>query len=317
MMYSHLQTFNTDITSKIKLIKLWLFWAFIPNYISLFHQKLNTTKFETQWHLKASVSLLFQYLVCPPFLLMTAWMRIFLGDFSKPNFLDVLPQGLSAWWLLVCHLILNNSPQVLDWIEIWTVPAWRSCFSSVTQWLPLIGDMEHHLAWKTMQPWICKCSFSFSLSYSMYLSPFIVVFDVMKYRPAAPQHNMASQIIWLSRCFIGATTYFLSKRVLNGHLMCMWWGTNCCMVHSSENNTFSPLSESPMAMMSDKVQSLFSSSLVSGVAFMLACRTSVKILCWDVLKTVLELKCKIARFSCRSSLMNTLPSAHCAVFPCV
>ena len=48
----------------------------------------------------------------------------------------------------------------------------------------------------------------------------------------------------------------LSKRLPRDRLMCIWRGTNCCMVH------FLPLSESPMAMTSGKVQFLFSSSLM-------------------------------------------------------
>ena len=44
------------------------------------------------------------------------------GDFSDPNFLDCLPQVLSVWSLLGCHLIIHNSPQVLDRIDIWAVP---------------------------------------------------------------------------------------------------------------------------------------------------------------------------------------------------
>ena len=49
---------------------------------------------------------------------------------------------------------------------------------------------------------------------------------------------MVPHIIWPGGCFNAVTTYFFSKRSPNGRLMCMWRGTNCCMVHSSENNTF-------------------------------------------------------------------------------
>ena len=56
--------------------------------------------------------------------------------------------------------------------------------------------------------------------------------------PTAPWHDMTSQIIWLGRCFIVATTYFWSKCLPNGQPICMQRGTNCCMVHLSENNTF-------------------------------------------------------------------------------
>ena len=71
-------------------------------------------------------------------------------------------------------------------------------------------------------------SFSFSLSKSTFLGPFIVVLGGLKYRFAA------SQIVWV----IVATTYFFSERLPNGRLMCMWRYTNCGTVHSLEHNTF-------------------------------------------------------------------------------
>ena len=118
---------------------------------------------------------------------------------------------------------------------------------------------------KIVQPWTCICSFRFSLSNSTYLGPFIVVLGKMKYRPAAPCHDMAPQIIWLSGCFNVATTNFWP----NGFLM--WQDTNCCMIHSTENNTF---------FHSASVQWRW--CLVSGVTFVPACGTWVHILCWDV-----------------------------------
>ena len=98
-------------------------------------------------------------------------------------------------------------------------------------------------------------SFSFSMSNSTCLGPFMVVFCGMKYTLTASQYANAPQITWFDGRFIVAT-YFLSKRLPIVRLMCMWRGTNCCMVHSSQNNTFFH-SASPMAMTSGKVQSLF------------------------------------------------------------
>ena len=98
--------------------------------------------------------------------------------------------------------------------------------------------------------------FSFSVSSSTCLGPFIVVLGGMNYIAAASLHDMAPQLIWLVECFIVATTYFLSKSLPNDRLMCMWLVTNCCMVHSSGKKIL-PLSESPMAMTSGKVQSVF------------------------------------------------------------
>ena len=73
-----------------------------------------------------------------------------------------------------------------------------------------------------------------------------------RYRHAAPGHDMEPQISRLGGYFIVVTTYFLSKRLPNGCLMCMWRGTHFCNVHS-----FLPVSEIPIAMTSGKVQSSF------------------------------------------------------------
>ena len=97
----------------------------------------------------------------------------------------------------------------------------------------------------------------FSMSDFTYFGPLIVVLGGMKYRPAAPRHDKANQIIWLSRRAIVGTAYCLSKRLPNDRLMCMWRVTNWCMAHSSEKQHFLPLSESPMAITSGKFQSLF------------------------------------------------------------
>ena len=85
---------------------------------------------------------------------------------------------------------------------------------------------------KIVQPWTCMCSFSFSLSNFMYIHSGV---GETKHRQAALRYTMAHQIIWLGDCGVG---FWLSKHLPNGRLMCMWRGTNCCMVHSSENNTF-------------------------------------------------------------------------------
>ena len=132
---------------------------------------------------------------------------VLLGDFSDPNFLDCSRQVLSAWRLLECHLVLHDSPQVFDSIEIRAVPEpfqYRYVFfsSSGTQWLPLNGD----------KTWIWTCSFNFSLSNSTHMALFIVVLGRIKHRPPASQHDMTPKIIWLGVCFIVATAYFLSKR---------------------------------------------------------------------------------------------------------
>ena len=47
-------------------------------------------------------------------------------------------------------------------------------------------------------------SFYFSMSKNTYLGPFIVVLGGRKYRPLAPRHDMAPQIVWFGECFIMA-----------------------------------------------------------------------------------------------------------------
>jgi len=92
---------------------------------------------------------------------------------------------------------------------------------------------------KIMEPWTCMCSFSFSLKILRYLGPLIAVLGGKEYRSTAPRHDMISQSIWLSESFIVATTYFMSKRLSNGRLICR---TNSSMVNSSETTLFHPAS---------------------------------------------------------------------------
>jgi len=123
-------------------------------------------------------------------------------------------QVLSAWWLLVCHLILNNI-------------GLRTCLfpghSWESQWLPFISDKERQLAWI-----LCSCGGAWASSDSTNLDPFT---GGMKYRPSIPRHYLALQIIWLARCFI-------PKRLPNCSLMCTWRRTNFSIMLWPENNTF-------------------------------------------------------------------------------
>ena len=89
-----------------------------------------------------------------------------------------------------------------------------------------------------VQPWTCTCRFSFSSRISTHLGPFMVVLGGMNYRPAAPCHDMVHLIIWLGGCFIVGTTYFLSKRLPNGRVMCMWRGIHTNL-HFSQSSRFS------------------------------------------------------------------------------
>ena len=53
---------------------------------------------------------------------------------------------------------------------------------------------------------------------------------------------MAPQIIWLAGKHCGYNKFL--KCLPNGRVMCMWRGTNCCMVHSSPNTLSSTHRES-------------------------------------------------------------------------
>ena len=137
---------------------------------------------------------------------------VLLGDYSDLNFLHCLPQfsALDGWLHATLSFIIVHRFSIESrsgWFpgysnrKIWG-------FSSGTQWLPLIGDKESHLAW-----WSWSRGRACAVSTTLW-------------------------IIWLGVCFIVTITYFLSIHLPNGRLMCMWRGTNWSMVHLSENNTF-------------------------------------------------------------------------------
>ena len=101
------------------------------------------------------------------------------------------------------------------------------------------------------QSWTCICSLGFCMNNSRNWGPFIIILVLgrMKYRPAAPWNDIVPQIIWLGGCLIVVTTYFLPAvhvaryKLLSGAFV--------------RNQNHIPLSESPMAMTSGKVQSVF------------------------------------------------------------
>ena len=100
-----------------------------------------------------------------------------------------------------------------------------------------IGDKEDHLA--------CEV-FIFSYFNSTYLGPFIVLLDRMKYT----QHDLAPHIIWLGGCFIVSTTYVCQ----NAYPMARYTLLRGAFIRKQH---VIPLSESPMAMPSGNIQSLF------------------------------------------------------------
>ena len=124
-----------------------------------------------------------------------------------------------------------------------------------------IGDKQDHLA--------CEV-FIFSYFNSTYLGPFIVVLDRMKYT----QHDLAPHIIWLSGCFIVATTYVLSKCLPNGEVHTASWCIHKKTTQRESNGD--DVWQRPVS---------FCSSLVSGVAFGTSVKSSL---------TRLERKPKIA-----------------------
>ena len=105
-------------------------------------------------------------------------LAVLLGDFSDPNVLDCLPQVLSAWLLLVCHLILFII------VHSFSIGLRSGLFPghSRTEILILFMNSVASFCWcqgapsctKIVQPWTCMCSLRFSLSNSTCLGPFIV-----------------------------------------------------------------------------------------------------------------------------------------------
>ena len=101
------------------------------------------------------------------------------------------------------------------------------------------------------QSWTCICSLGFCVNNSRNWGPFIilVVLGRIKYIPAAPWNDIVPQIIWLGGCLFVVTTYFLPGvhvaryKLLRGGFI--------------RNQNHIPFSESPMAMTSGKVQSVF------------------------------------------------------------
>ena len=186
--------------------------------------------YNTIWNLITSKSVsvaAFQYTVCP-LLSMTAWMRRGMLDTRDLLYSWVISGtqtsliaciGFSALdscsyatlSFMIVHrfsiglrsgLFPGHSSREILFFFMTSVATFDSCHGTPS-------------CMKIVQQWMCMCSFSFSLSNSTYLGPFIVVLGGMKYRPAVPWHKMAPQIIWLDRCLIVATTYFFAEMSWN------------------------------------------------------------------------------------------------------
>ena len=120
---------------------------------------------------------------------------------------------------------LSNYQPISQWhchyaIEAGVIPSQKSCFSSATQWLTLIGEKQRHRAWRSCSHACRSCKVIFSLRNSTYMRPFTVLLWGTKCKPAELQHDMAPQIIWLGVCCIEATTYlfFLTRWTPNIHV---------------------------------------------------------------------------------------------------
>ena len=89
--------------------------------------------------------------------------EILLADLSYPIFFDCLPQDLSAWQFLVCHLILHNRTEVLNWIEMWAVPG-------TFQHRYLVGFFPWRTQWRVQWCWLIAKS---SLFWGYFSSPLV------------------------------------------------------------------------------------------------------------------------------------------------
>ena len=117
-------------------------------------------------------------------------------DFSVPNFLNSLSQNLSTWWLVVCYLILQNSSQLVDWIEIWAVSG-----PFQNKYLVFLQEVSNYFWLVTRSTTLHEDRAALDVHVqfqllSTYLCPFMLVLGEMKYRPVAPpRHKIGTQII--------------------------------------------------------------------------------------------------------------------------
>ena len=112
---------------------------------------------------------------------------------------------------------------------------------------------------KIVQLWTCTFSFSFSLSSSTYLGPFMVVLGGTSYRPAAPRLYMAPRSLGSA----GVSWSLQHISCQNAYLMVARYK----LLHGAfdKKQHFLPLNENPMSMTSGKVQSIFFFSFINGV----------------------------------------------------
>ena len=115
---------------------------------------------------------------------------------------------------------------------------------------------------KIVQLWMCMCSFSFSLGSSIYMGSFKVLLTTVKYRAAAPWHDMAAQIIWINIFLVKMLTHLPNVHVV-GYILLHGAFVRKQMFHSVSVNG-DDVWHSPVS---------FFSSLVSGVVYVPACET--------------------------------------------
>ena len=130
---------------------------------------------------------------------------VLLGDISDPNFLalnyclrfSVLVDCLYATLsFTIVHTFLTRLRSGLfpghcsTEISIF----FMNSVATFDQWQGVPSCM------KIVRPWMCLCSFSFSLSDSTYLGPFIVVFGGMKHRPPAWHGTPNNLAQWMFHC---------------------------------------------------------------------------------------------------------------------
>ena len=181
-----------------------------------------------------------------------------------------------AWQLLVSHSILHNSPQILDWVDSWPVPGtfqYRDVLlrelsdDTFDQW------QERHHAWRS-----CSRGHASAVSPSLWAISQTRVCGVreneIQTSGATSQHGTPNHLArW---AFHYGYNIFLVKTPTNGHLM--WcgevqiaaWYIRQKTIRSSPQREYSAdeVWQSPVS---------FSSSLLSVMAFVLTCRTSVQI----------------------------------------
>ena len=106
-------------------------------------------------------------------------------------------------------------------------------FCFFQEWLPVIGDKERHLERRS-----CNVHVQFNLLFEQLLVLGSIRSGVRRNETQTRRSMTCHPNSFIGGRSVVATRYYLSERLPNGRLMCMWRATNSRVVHSTGNNNF-------------------------------------------------------------------------------